>query len=158
MNEIQVTLQTLEDALSHYHPEVLSPELDDYLSTQVRLLTTKQVQLNVHGLSKPKEQEKFQEVVHHYYERKTKVLLKTDSSRDIYRIVLLFLGIFFIVLASVLNFVLQEVILIAGWVAIWEMVSDVLFTEKVRRDEIKITKQLATCKILFDAKKSSLTS
>lgn len=45
---------------------------------------------------------------------------------------------------------LPEILLIAGWVAIWEVVDDLLFTDPTKQLEEKRALQLAKATILFD--------
>ena len=59
------------------------------------------------------------------------------------------LGIILIIISEQLTLFLSELFLIAGWVVIWEVVYDILFTGIKRKRELKIAKKLSTCEINF---------
>lgn len=61
----------------------------------------------------------------------------------------LLLGIILIIISEQFTSFLSELFLIAGWVVVWEMVYDILFTGIKRKRDLKIVKKLATCEISF---------
>jgi len=51
--------------------------------------------------------------------------------------------------AEMFDFLIPELFLISGWVAIWEMVDSILFVYNKNRIERKIAKKLSKCVIEF---------
>lgn len=80
---------------------------------------------------------------------KVKSLNKIDKYDDYFRFLLLLLGIILIIISEIFSALLSELFLIAGWVVIWEVVYDILFTGIKRKQKLKIAQKLSTCEISF---------
>ena len=80
---------------------------------------------------------------------KVKYLNKIDKYDDYFRFLLLLLGIILIIISEIFSALLSELFLIAGWVVIWEVVYDILFTGIKRKQKLKIAQKLSTCEISF---------
>ncbi len=151
MKQIKLTLKELDTARNCYNSEMLEPSLDEYLSNQIGFQDDKEFTLKVNGLKTKKEQEQFEYLLHHFYENKVELLFNQDKKSDWRRPFLLILGIVLIFISQLFSIaVVSEVLLVAGWVAIWEMVDDILFREDTRRSEIKIAKILSTISMEFE--------
>ena len=53
------------------------------------------------------------------------------------------------IISEIFSALLSELFLIAGWVVIWEVVYDILFTGIKRKQKLKIAQKLSTCEISF---------
>ena len=150
MEKVNIKLETLEDATNKFNNEVLSEELDNYvIHSCLHTLHKERIILNVNGLSKKEEQEQLKKIIHHHYQNKVKQLSKIDKYDDYFRIILLLLGILLIIISEQFTALLSELFLIAGWVVVWEIVYDILFTGVKRKRDKKIYQKLATCEIEF---------
>ncbi len=109
------------------------------------------ITLRIKGLSSKKEQENFKKVLYEYYDKKSQFYMLEDSIVDVKRIFLLLLGILLIFISKIFDFILSEIFLVAGWVAIWEIVYDLFFRERERKRNIKIYQKLAKSTIIFEA-------
>ena len=138
-----------------FHPlndEFLSESLDQYLIKSCILINQKEVVLRIRGKFSKTDEGKIKNTIHSFYENKTIYCIKKDKMDDTKRFFLLLLGIILILMSYVFSFVLREIFLVAGWVAIWEMFSDLLFKENERKKEISLYRKLAESKIVFDNK------
>ena len=134
MKKIKIELNNLDNATNQFNNEVLDNELDNYITnTSLHIL--------------PKEQ--LIKLIHTHYEKKVKQLKQIDKYDDYFRMILLLLGIILIIISEHLTSFLSELFLIAGWVVVWEMVYDILFTGMKRKRSLNLYKKLATCKIEF---------
>lgn len=149
MEKINIKLETLEDATNKFNNNVLNEELDSYI-TNASLHTHKErIILNVDGLLNNKDQEQLVKLIHTHYQNKVKQLNKIDKYDDYFRFILLLLGILLIIISEQFTSLLSELFLIAGWVVVWEIVYDILFTGTKRKRDLKLYKKLATCEIEF---------
>ncbi len=149
MEKINIKLETLEDATNKFNNNVLNEELDSYI-TNASLHTHKErIILNVDGLLNNKDQEQLVKLIHTHYQNKVKQLNKIDKYDDYFRFILLLLGILLIIISEQFTSLLSELFLIAGWVVVWEIVYDILFTGARRKRDLKLYKKLATCETEF---------
>ncbi len=150
MKKIKIELNNLDNATNQFNNEVLDNELDNYITnTSLHILPKEAILLNIYGISKYQEQEQLIKLIHTHYEKKVKQLKQIDKYDDYFRMILLLLGIILIIISEHLTSFLSELFLIAGWVVVWEMVYDILFTGMKRKRSLNLYKKLATCKIEF---------
>lgn len=150
MEKIKIKLENLEEATNKFNHEVLNDELDNYItSASMHTLHKERIILNINGLSNNNEQKELITLIHTHYQNKVKQLNKIDKYDDYFRIILLLLGILLIIISEQFTSFLSELFLIAGWVVVWEIVYDTLFTGIKRKRDLKLYKKLATCEIEF---------
>ena len=150
MKKISIKITTLKDATNEYNENVLNSELENYLTTScMHTLNKERIILNIYGLENKEEEKEIINLIHKHYETKAKQLKKIDKYDDYFRFLLLILGIILIIISEQLTSFLSEIFLIAGWVVIWEMVYDILFTGIKRKKDLKIYKKLSQCEITF---------
>ena len=150
-NEVLVTVQNRRGIFNEFNDKLLSSTLNDYLVKSCLYVKKGTITLKIKGLSSKKEQENFKKVLHEYYDKKSQFYMLEDSIVDVKRIFLLLLGILLIFISKIFDFILSEIFLVAGWVAIWEIVYDLFFREKERKRNIKIYQKLAKSTIIFEA-------
>ena len=149
MEKVNIKLESLEEAKNKFNENILNDELDNYIVTASKhILPKERIILNIHSNSKI-EKENIKSLIHNHYQKKVKQLNKIDKYDDYFRLILLLLGIILIIISEQLTLFLSELFLIAGWVVIWEMVYDILFTGIKRKRDLKLYKRLATCEIEF---------
>ena len=147
METININLKSIEDATNEFNDKLLSSNLDTYILENSKHTRNKErISLTISNISSKKEQN---DLIHSHYLKKVIQLKKIDHYDDYFRLLLLLLGIILIIISEQLTLFLSELFLIAGWVVIWEVVYDILFTGIKRKRELKIAKKLSTCEINF---------
>ena len=148
--EIDISLNSINDALSIYNSNELNESFDNYLITHTEVLNFKKnlLVLNIKGLLK-KDAKVLEETIHNYYLIKLKRFQKIDDMENYIRLGFFIIGILAILISELFTSFLSELFLIAAWVIVWELVYDLLFNEIKRRKKAKIYKYLANAKIVF---------
>ncbi len=148
--EIDINLNSLDEALGKYNKEELSDDFDSYLIAHCAFLSFKNnlLVLNIKGLPK-KNWKKLDDIIHSYYLNKLNRYNKIDDIESYIRIGFFIIGILAILISELFTSFLSELFLIAAWVIVWELVYDLLFKEIKRRRKAKIYKYLANAKIVF---------
>lgn len=150
METININLKSIEDATNEFNDKLLSSTLDTYILENSKHTRNKErISLTISNISSKKEQKDLINLIHSHYLKKVIQLKKIDHYDDYFRLLLLLLGIILIIISEQLTLFLSELFLIAGWVVIWEVVYDILFTGIKRKRELKIAKKLSTCEINF---------
>lgn len=149
METIKIKLENLVDATNKYNQELLSEELNNYITQNCHIHPKERIEIKINGLTKKEDQEKIKKLIHYHYQNKVKQLNKIDKYDDYFRLILLLLGIILIIISEQFTSLLSELFLIAGWVVVWEMVYDILFTGMKRKRDLKLMKKLAICEITF---------
>lgn len=148
---VKVELNGLCDVLNKFNKDMISQDLDNYIVglCENKFFRKKSITLEVFGINDFNDKEIFRNIIHDHYRNRVNFYSKLDKFDDVYRICLLILGIFAILLSE--NFVsfLSELFLIAGWVVIWEIIYDVIFNEIKRKRRENIFKKLANSNIIF---------
>lgn len=150
MESITINLKSMEDAINKFNENVLNEELNNYIINSCSHLHSKEkIELNIDGISNKEEQKKLENLIHSHYQTKVKQLNKIDKYDDYFRLILLLLGIVLIIISEQFTLFLSELFLIAGWVVVWEVVYDIVFTGIKRKRDLNLYKKLNTCKINF---------
>lgn len=146
---MDIKINNIKDILSPFNEKKLNEEFESYLLKECELNLKDTLTLTIVSNLKKKEQDEIEKVIHNhffvYYEKWQKI----DQLDNYFRILLLVLGIIFILISEQLNAVFRELFLIAGWVVVWEIIYDELFSQIKRKQKKKIYKNLASCKIIF---------
>lgn len=156
-NQITINIKDKDDYTSPYNQEKLHPELLSYILEEHKGIPLHQdIEIVVKSpkIFNQEEKEKFV------------TILRSDLGQDIKEsylimkfilirsILLLFFGILFIVFSFYLSkfstSVISEVLLIIGWVGVWESTYILLFDNTHTRIKIKHYKKLVSAKVLFD--------
>lgn len=148
--KIKINLDSLEQALNPFNKEELSTEFANYIESKCQhmVLSHQSITLNIIGLNN-KDQEFLTNVIHKTYQEKLNYLNKIDKYDDYFRFFLLIIGTIAILISERFVSFLSELFLIAGWVVIWEIVYDILFSGIKRKRNKIIFASLATTKINF---------
>ena len=137
-------------ALNPFNSNILANELNDYILDCCEFLPQKKDVLNivVKGLAH-KEQDKFANVLHIYYQNKLCEYKKIFDMEQSIRFVFFIIGVLAILISELFSSFLEELFLIAAWVIVWEIIYDLLFKQIKRIKKAKIYKYLANAKISF---------
>lgn len=154
----QIILVTLNDKNSYKNPfndNKLSQDLSDYILDECKGLTyNNELELHIKANFHFSQEEKIKLINiirsnYGLYIRENIIYMDHLIRKNIF----LFLGgCLFILLSFALeqvSSVISEIILIIGWVGIWEVVYSAFFSDYKKRMEIKRLKQLTNSKIVF---------
>ena len=146
-NKIRVDIDNKEDIFNKFNNQQISEELGDYIYNCAKMFPTNKkitIYINNSVIFSKEEKQQLVDGIREYYG----LLVKKKM-----RIILFLIGILLIILSDsfshIIKFLLPELFLIAGWVAIWEAVYSVLFVDNKIKLEIKKARQLSNCEIRF---------
>ena len=144
---IEINISNENELLNIYNKNIISETLDNYLiaSLEHRSLKDK-ITINITGT----KNENIKNIITNYYEKKYLYFKKIDTLDNYIRLVLFLIGVLSIFMSKQFTNIVSEVFLIAGWVIIWEIIYDVLFSEIKRKRKAKIYKSLATSNIILN--------
>ena len=152
---IHIDLEEKYDLYDEYNWNILNEKLARYIYHQAS-----KSKLNDHiiieisaGFMRHKDKEKMRNCVIAYYHDILKEINVYEKSNNIKKIILFLIGVIFLILSNslkeMLNDVLVELLNIAGWVAVWEIIYIVLFTDSERKFKLKRARQLVKSEIIF---------
>lgn len=151
---ISVDINEFDSIFNQYNHNLLSYDFGKYLYNSVTTIkNTNKITIEITSkidLSN-EEQKKIKETIvknTEFYLKKEKNLKKQDNYNKIF---LMIIGITLILLANLIKeiYLIEELLLISGWVAIWEVVNDLLFVDSKRSKKIKYLKKLYKSNIEF---------
>lgn len=155
-NKIIVDIQNKEDLYNPFNKGQISEELGTYILNRSKKLPLKEkmiICINDYERLNKNEKEHLVDAIREYYGLMVQEKMIYNEFNQVKHIILFIVGILLITLSNILSnvfpFLIPELFLIAGWVAIWETVYGILFTENQTRIEIKKIKELTTCLIQF---------
>ncbi len=153
---IEISFDGKDDYISQFNNAKLSDRLSNYILEECRGKSlSNRITLNIKTNFKinANEKEEFIKMVHENYKTDLKEYTLILKFSNIKKSIIFFIGIILIYLAYFRgissNEVISEVILIIGWVAIWEAAYTWFFESDKNRIKAKRLKQLAKCRINF---------
>lgn len=150
MQKILINLKDLNLAFNEFNHNILSNDLDNYLFNEAKKSTYKEdILLVISNINNLEKQKKIKELIINFYLNKIKEYKKIDKLDNYFHLILLFFGILLIIISEQFTMFLSELFLIAGWVVIWEMIYDILFTSIKRKRELNIYKKLTNSTFNF---------
>lgn len=145
-----------KDYINQFNNTKLSNSLSNYILEECRGKSlANRITLNVKTNFKISNQEKeeFIKMVHENYKTDLEEYVLILKHSNLKKILIFFIGVILIYLSYFKeisnNEVISEVILIIGWVAIWEAAYTWFFESDKNRIKAKRLKQLAKCQINF---------
>ena len=153
---INMTFDEKDDYISQFNENKLSNKLSNYILDECRGKPLKnKITLNIkmnYRISN-KEKEEFIKMIHNNYKDDLKEYMLILKRSIIKKIIIFFIGVVLIYLAYFKdimdNEVISEIILIIGWVAIWEVAYTWFFESDKNRIMVIRLKQLIKCNINF---------
>lgn len=153
---INITLKSLEDAKSIYNDSTLSDGLSNYIYKEclgISIKNTFKIRIKTNFKITEKEKDELVTLIRSNFGLDIQEKLLHKKRETIKQVLLFLIGIFFIFLSNLISlesvFIINEVLLIAGWVQIWEAVYSIFFVDTKNNYSTKRLKQLTTCKIEF---------
>lgn len=153
---IKITLDSEDDYRNPFNKGKLSTELSNYIYEECKgepLNTDILIAIVPSFEMTKKEKEELIDMIRKNYGIDVKEDLLFLERSFIWKTILFLLGVFIVAISyfikTVDDYVISEVILIIGWVAIWESVYSWIFEDGKKKVEIKRLKRLANCKIEF---------
>lgn len=144
--KIEINITNENELLNIYNKNIISETLDNYLITSLEHRSLKEdITINITGT----KNEFIKSIITNYYEEKYLYLKKIDKLDNYIRLTLFLIGILAIFISKQFTNIVSEIFLIAGWVIIWEIIYDVLFSEIKRKRKARIYKTLANAKIIL---------
>ena len=146
---INIELKNYEDAFNKFNREELAEELASYIFEIAKQISLDEISITIKGDFDEEKQSELESLIRRYYRKKTVLFNRNDRYDSIFKILYAFIGIVLVYISSYTNNLFGELFLIAGSVAIWEVVGDFLFEIMKRKRERNIYKKLSRCDISF---------
>ena len=153
---IEISFDEKDDYINQFNENKLSNDLSNYILDECRgksLANRITLNVKVNFKMSSKEKEEFKKVIHENYKSDLSEYMLILKYSNLKKMIVFFAGIILIYLHYFKdisnNKVISEVILVIGWVAIWEAAYTWLFENSKNRVKIKRLKQLTKCKINF---------
>ena len=152
---IEINLHSKEDYKNPFNENKLSNELSEYILEECKGFPYNcELELNIKTKFKLNSEERIKliSMIRSNFGldvRENLIFMNNLIKKDIF---LFLFGCIFIIISAAIKKnvpILSEVILIIGWVGIWEVVYSLFFSDYKRRLQIKRFRQLSNCKIKF---------
>jgi len=151
--KITVNLENKEEIHHPFNNNTLNPTLVNFLYDEC-LGSPKNRKIDIHILTETtltsEEKEEIRDLIHkHFKEEKKEIQIKKEINH-IMSLCLLFLGIIFLIISFLINQeLIEEIFLILGWIAIWEVTENILFERSKESLRIYRYKGLSSARIYF---------
>lgn len=154
---IEIDIGEKEDYINTYNKNKLSDSLCDYILEEIKNANTKNkitLVINSNFKMDYNEKQKFISMLRRSFGTNVSEIIKISKKKSILNWVTFILGIIFLLFYFLINkeIVLTEIILIIGWVLIWETTYNMLFGGVETRLKILRRKQIINSKITFNHK------
>ena len=148
---IEIDLNSKEDLLERYNNKRISKDLVEYLINETNFVSKKDsivIQIN----NNIKADIDIAKYLINGLKDEYESTIRSHLKNNIIQIVLFFLGIFFLFLSTQINSsdIWKEILLIGGWVPIWEMIDLELFNDFRGRKRKRIIQKLLDSKIIIN--------
>lgn len=159
---VEVYLKSKESFVNRFNDKELNSELGDYIFNKALIskLIKKQglkIKICTNFEVAEEEKESMLDMIRSYYGHLIKTELIYLKINYIKSLILFLVGIVLLSLAYVsefvTKFVLPEILVIIGWLAIWEAANAILLSNTNHNKKIKILKNLTTCYVEIESKK-----
>lgn len=140
---IRIDIQNEEDIIEKYNSNIVNHNLIEYiLKSSMYIRSDEEIEIIIYNKCNTKIDIK-ENIINGLKLEYTNTT-KEYRRNNILQILLLFLGIILLFLSTLVNenFIWKEILLIGGWVPIWEMVNIELFKESKERRNKTIIKKL----------------
>lgn len=156
INVIDIIVSDKEDLYNNFNSKKLSSELGSYIYNQSLGYSINEefkINIKVTDILTDKEKNDIVDMIREYFGLSIKETLIYYKYNNFKKIVLFILGIILIYIShfvgTINDFLISEVFLIIGWVAIWEVFENILLVDSKKKFKLKRLKRLVKCKISF---------
>lgn len=148
-NLLEIDIDNKYDLIDKYNEKKLSNELLKYIINQT-IFTKKNKKIKIVINKKININEDSVEMIREGLKKEYTKSLEERNRNNVKQCILLMLGMIFIFIATRIENrgMWREIILITGWVPIWEMVKIELFSDVYGRRKRRIIKKLLTSEIV----------
>lgn len=160
VREIKIHLNNNEDVYNKFNNDILSIDLGTYIYEQYLLLAEPaDIKLKISSDEEMNDsyKNKLQDMIQHYFNTNLKELSRMHRVQNAKNILLSVIGICLVLIAHFLNFyndfIISEVILVAGWVSLWEVFDNIMFKESKWQIKYNVFKRLCKSEFEFIDKK-----
>lgn len=148
---IEIDLNSKEDLLERYNNKRISKDLVEYLINETNFVSKKDsvvIQIN----NNIKADIDIAKYLINGLKDEYESTIRSHLKNNVIQIVLFFLGIFFLFLSTQINSsdIWKEILLIGGWVPIWEMIDLELFNDFRGRKRKRILQKLMDSQIIIN--------
>ena len=157
INTININLNHNDDACSKFNDNILSKDLGNYIYEQysgfkkdgeIKIIISSDEQMN--DLVKLK----LKNMIMEYFKSNITDLNRIHNKIYIKSFLLSIIGICLIIIAHFFNisheFIVSEVLMIAGWVSLWEVFDNIVFKESKWHSKYNAFRKLIKSEIVFE--------
>lgn len=154
--DIEVDISEKKFFVSKYNENTLAPELKDYLLNEIigYDINTK-ININIDAKFKLTDEEKehYKKLIVKEFKESNDELEYEMELGNIKKLTLLLIGVSFVIasyfFAHIMGEILEEILMVFGWVALWEVAYAIFFTDASRRRKIKRNNQIIHANIKY---------
>ncbi len=154
---IEIVVDEKEDFYNQFNLHKLSSELGKYIyeqETGIPLKSNISIHIKTRFDLTAKEKNEIMDMIREYFGLNIQEMLNYEKYNSVRKVVLFILGIILIFISrmasQVSDYVIPEVFLIVGWVAICEVFENILFIQPQDRFKLLRYRKLVKCKIIFE--------
>lgn len=146
---IEIDLFLKSDLYEKYNKKNVSRDLIDYIVRTVMFFDKKD-SIKIIFNDSLNEDVNYIELLKNTIRDEYNYSLRKNHYNNVMQIIYLLLGIIIIFVSTIVdsNLVFKELLLIGGWVLIWEMMELFMFTDLEEKRRRKILKRLLSCEII----------
>lgn len=156
-DEIVVTIHQKDDFYDKFNSLKLSEELGHYLynqSLKYRPKNNLTIKMKCSFSITSEEQQQVIKMIQTYFTHRISEVNNYYKFNSLKKVILFTLGLIFILISNLWkvknDFLFSEIFLIIGWVAIWEVVENILLIETKKKYQYKYLQKLQKSKIVFE--------
>ncbi len=157
INIIEIVVKEKDNLYNNFNSNKLSDDLGNYIYSQsLSYKIREEVKINIKTEFELNEKEKndLVDMIREYFGLSIKETLIYYKYNNFKKTLLFILGVILICLShfiGILNdFLISEVFLIIGWVAVWEVFDNILLVETKKKFKLERFRKLVKCKIYFN--------
>lgn len=155
-NIIEINIQNFDEITEKYNTNELSDDLAKYIfnhAMAIPIIQNPEINVKSNEELSDEEKDKLSDMIHRHFGLEVQKSIIMSTYKRNYQILLFLIGLFLITLSN-LGFILKmstihELFLIFGWVAVWELIYDGLFTNYKAKIKRKRYKKLSNVKINY---------
>jgi hypothetical protein len=154
---IDIDISEKKYLVSKYNENTLDPELREYLINELigeNLSSNVILSIDTKFKVTEEEAESYSLMIRREFKESINELLYESGNSDVQKISLFLIGLLFLLssylLDSVAGEIFSQILMVFGWVALWEVAYSIFFTDSSRRRRNKRYKQLLNAKIVFN--------
>jgi len=147
---IEININNKYDLIDKYNEKKVSNEIIEYIIKQERLITNNKTKIVISN--KCYIDKKIDELLKEGLQEEYSKSLEQHHKNNMKQVLFLILGVIFIFLSTLIKngIIWKEILLIIGWVPIWEMIEVELFSDAAGRKKRMLIKKLLNSEIIVE--------